>query len=80
MKTVAVRIPEAIEKEVERITKVEKFEEDGRYIGKIIIRKKVKVGFKTHLTIGIAGHVGSGKSTLIATLITGKKDLSLIHI
>ena len=55
------------------IEKVEKFQENGKYIGKILITELPKK-VKKHLTISVAGHVNHGKSTLIACLITGKKD------
>jgi elongation factor 1-alpha len=57
-----------------KIVKVERFEEDGKLIGKILIERIERPKFKQHIVVGVAGHVGSGKSTLIATLITGKAD------
>lgn len=59
-----------------KISKIEKFNEDGKLIGKIIINKSYSNTLKSHLIIGVAGHVHHGKSTLIATLITGRPDLN----
>lgn len=57
------------------VVKVEKFSENGKVIGKILIRQEGKL-VKQHLIIASCGHVGHGKSTLIATLMTGKPDKS----
>ncbi len=57
-----------------RIEKVEKFFENGKIIGRIIIKQIFKVEKKESLIIGVAGHVAHGKSTLIATIITGEPD------
>ncbi len=56
------------------IKKVERFSENGLYIGKILIERRIPLKFKEHIIVGIGGHVSSGKSTLIGTLITGKAD------
>ena len=58
------------------ITKVERFAENGKTIGRILITKKYENGIKQHVIVATAGHVAHGKSTLIATLITGKADKS----
>jgi len=55
------------------IEKVEKFSENGKIIGKILISKKYKK-VKQHIVVATAGHVSHGKSTLIGTLITGRPD------
>lgn len=57
------------------IFKVEKFLDNGSLIGKIVIRRKSIEKSFSHITIGLGGHVHHGKSTLISTLITNKKDL-----
>ncbi len=57
-----------------RIEKVEKFREDGKLIGRIIVKRVFRTKAKENLIIGVAGHVSHGKSTLIATLITGRPD------
>ncbi len=56
------------------ITKVEKFTDNGNLLGKIVINKASTNGFKSHIVISSAGHVNHGKSTLIGTLMTGKRD------
>jgi elongation factor 1-alpha len=55
------------------ISKVEKFNENGKIIGRVLISKE-RAGIKEHIIVGTCGHVNHGKSTLVATLITGKKD------
>jgi elongation factor 1-alpha len=55
------------------IEKIEKFSENGKVIGKILISKKHKK-VKQHIVVATAGHVSHGKSTLIGTLMTGKPD------
>ncbi|MFH7882292.1 MAG: GTP-binding protein, partial [Candidatus Aenigmatarchaeota archaeon] len=57
-----------------RIEKVEKFLENGKIIGRIIIKQVFKIEKKENLIVGVAGHVAHGKSTLIATIITGEPD------
>lgn len=57
-----------------RIVKVERFTDNGSLLGKIIIDKASTNGFKSHIVISSAGHVNHGKSTLIGTLMTGKRD------
>lgn len=54
------------------VQKVEKFEENGKLLAKIIVAKLVKP--KQHVSVGVAGHVNHGKSTLVACLITGRRD------
>ena len=56
------------------IAKIEKFAENGKTIGRILIVRKYQVGVKQHIIVATAGHVAHGKSTLIATLMTGKQD------
>lgn len=56
------------------IAKVEKFAENGKIIGRILIAKKYETGIKQHVILGVCGHVSHGKSTLVATLMTGKAD------
>ncbi len=56
------------------ISKVEKFNENGKIIGRILIAKKYETSLKQHVILGVCGHVNHGKSTLISTLITGKQD------
>lgn len=55
------------------VANVEKFSENGKLIGRIIIKQLEKFA-KQHITVGACGHVGHGKSTLIATLMTGRPD------
>lgn len=59
-----------------KITKIEKFEENGKTIGKIFIERKLGLGLKKHIIVATAGHVNHGKSTLVACLMTGKADKS----
>jgi elongation factor 1-alpha len=56
------------------ISKVEKFTENGKLIGRILISKSIEKKIKQHIIVASAGHVSHGKSTLIGSLITGKKD------
>jgi len=71
----SLRVLEEIAKEVgASFKKVEKFSENGKKIAKVLISKEKKKKMD-HLIIGVCGHVNHGKSTLIATLITGKKDV-----
>ncbi|MEM7821459.1 MAG: GTP-binding protein [Candidatus Aenigmatarchaeota archaeon] len=58
------------------ILKVEKFSENGKTIGRVLISKRYGAEVKSHIIVATAGHVGSGKSTLIATLIRGKRDVN----
>ncbi|MDI6798439.1 MAG: GTP-binding protein [Candidatus Aenigmarchaeota archaeon] len=58
------------------IEKVEKFEENGKTIGRILISRKYETKMKQHIIVATAGHVRHGKSTLIATLMTGEADRS----
>jgi elongation factor 1-alpha len=55
-----------------KITKIEKFSENGNLIGKVIVEKLGEV--KEHIIVATAGHVSHGKSTLVATLMLGKPD------
>ena len=55
-----------------RITNVERFEINGKTIGKLTI-ERVYEG-KVNLVVATAGHVDSGKSTLLGCLISGMKD------
>jgi elongation factor 1-alpha len=71
--TVAIIRSIATENNAE-ITKIEKFGENGNTVGKILISRKYETGVKQHVMIATAGHVHHGKSTLIATLMTGKPD------
>lgn len=61
------------------ITKVERFQENGSLIGKVLIQKLSTNGIQNHIICGVAGHVHHGKSTLVATLMTGKPDLNGNH-
>ncbi|MCS7123429.1 MAG: GTP-binding protein [Candidatus Aenigmarchaeota archaeon] len=56
------------------VYKVEKFFDNGSLIGRIVFRKLSSGKEIQSINVGIAGHVHHGKSTLIATLITGKED------
>jgi len=56
------------------IAKVEKFTENGKAIGRIIISKTYRAAPKQHVIVATSGHVAHGKSTLIGTLMTGKAD------
>ncbi len=56
------------------IIKVEKFTDNGKLLGKVIINKASTNGFKSHIVTVLSGHVNHGKSTLIGTLMAGKKD------
>lgn len=56
------------------ISKIERFTDNGNLLGKIIINKASANGFKSHIITVLSGHVNHGKSTLIGTLMTGKKD------
>ncbi len=55
------------------IAKIERFEENGNLIGRILVVKEGKP-VKRHIIVGTAGHVNHGKSTLIACLMTGCAD------
>lgn len=55
------------------LSKVERFVENGKLIGRVVINKTARLG-KPNLVVAVAGHVGHGKSTLIATLLTGRAD------
>lgn len=57
------------------ISKVEKFTEDGKLIGRVLINQISKL-VKQHIIVGTGGHVGHGKSTLVGTIITGRPDKS----
>ena len=57
-----------------KISKIEKFGEQGKITGKVLIEKNLDQLKKEHLIIATAGHVGHGKSTLIGTLMTGRED------
>jgi len=61
------------------ILKVERFAENGKIIGRILIEKKYETGLKQHVVIATAGHVHHGKSTLVASLMTGKSDKNGTH-
>jgi len=56
------------------ISKIERFNENGKVIGRILISRIYETEMKQHVIIGVSGHVSHGKSTLIATLMTGRKD------
>jgi len=61
------------------ILKVERFAENGKIIGRILIEKKYETGLKQHIIVATAGHVAHGKSTLIGTLMAGKPDQNGKH-
>ncbi len=61
------------------IVKVERFQENGDLIGKVLIQKLSSNGIQHHIILGVAGHVHHGKSTLVAALMTGKPDLNGNH-
>jgi elongation factor 1-alpha len=61
------------------IAKVEKFSENGKTIGRILIAKTYRTALKQHIIIATSGHVAHGKSTLIGTLMTGKPDKNGKH-
>ncbi len=54
------------------ISEVEKYKVEEGYIGTVTIKQKESK--KDHIIICTAGHVDHGKSTLIASLMTGKED------
>ncbi len=58
------------------VTKVERFQENGDLIGRVLIQKKMANGVQNHIICGVAGHVHHGKSTLIASLMSGKADVN----
>jgi len=68
-------LKEIAEENDAEIYKIEKFYDENRLIGKVIIKRKDLEKKLSFINIGIGGHVHHGKSTLIATLITGRKDL-----
>lgn len=55
------------------VSKVERFDEDGKFIGRILVTREGKP-VKQHIIISTAGHVNHGKSTLIACLMRGSPD------
>lgn len=55
------------------LERVEKFQENGRVIAKVVIVAYSRP-VKSHVTVSVAGHVNHGKSTLIACLMTRKRD------
>ncbi len=55
-----------------KIKQVEKYAVNGKIIGKVTIRKVVKG--KVNVIVATAGHVDSGKSTLLGSLISGMPD------
>lgn len=57
-----------------KLEKIEKFQENGKIIARVLIKRIVETRLKQHFLIGISGHVAHGKSTLISTLMTGKPD------
>jgi elongation factor 1-alpha len=61
------------------ILKVEKFSENGKVIGRILIAKIYRTALKQHIIVATSGHVAHGKSTLIGTLMTGKPDKNGKH-
>jgi elongation factor 1-alpha len=61
------------------VVKIERFQENGNLIGKVLIRKLMTNGIQSHIICGVAGHVHHGKSTLVAALMTGKPDLNGNH-
>ncbi len=56
------------------IVKVEKFGENGKTIGRVLITKIYKNGLKQHIILATSGHVHHGKSTMVGALMTGKAD------
>ena len=61
------------------ITKIERFQENGNLIGRLLIKQSPASGVKSHVIVGVAGHVHHGKSTLVASLMTGKPDVNGTH-
>ncbi len=57
------------------VAKVERFTENGDQIGRVIIKRRY-AEVRQHIIVATTGHVAHGKSTLIATLMTGKADQS----
>jgi len=55
------------------IERVEKFQEDNKLIGRILI-SSFAPPVQNHITLAVAGHVNHGKSTLLACLMTGQPD------
>ncbi len=65
---------ENIAKEIgAEILEVEKHPAEYGYVAKAVIGKSKKNN-KTHMLVGVAGHVDHGKSTLVGTLTTGSLD------
>lgn len=62
-----------------QITKVEKYADNGSLVGKVIINRVSENGVKNHIIVATAGHVNSGKSTIVGTVMTGKPDLDGKH-
>ena len=61
------------------VAKVEKFPENGKLIGRIVISGASKVALKQHIIVATSGHVAHGKSTLVGTLMTGMPDKNGKH-
>ena len=67
-----IEVLEVIAKDIDaKVTEKEVYEVNGGYIAVVEIRKDKP---KEHITVGTAGHVDHGKSTLVGCLITGKCD------
>jgi elongation factor 1-alpha len=62
-----------------QISKIEKFIDNGSFVGKIIINRILTSGTKSHIVIGVCGHVNHGKSTLIGSLMAGSADINGKH-
>ncbi|MCS7127397.1 MAG: GTP-binding protein [Thaumarchaeota archaeon] len=56
-----------------RVRRVERASTEGGIVAKVVI-ERVSTSPKSHLTVGVAGHVNHGKSTLVACLVTGERD------
>jgi elongation factor 1-alpha len=56
-----------------RVKRVERFSSEKGEIAKVVIEALTRT-FVNHVTLGVAGHVNHGKSTLIACLLTGESD------
>ncbi|MCS7094412.1 MAG: GTP-binding protein [Thaumarchaeota archaeon] len=56
-----------------KVRKVERYSTERGHMAKVVI-VSVAGSPRNHLTVGIAGHVNHGKSTLIACLVTGERD------
>lgn len=61
------------------VTKIERFQENGDLIGRVLIEKTITNGISRHVICGVVGHVNAGKSTLVGTVMTGVPDTSGKH-